>query len=88
MKTATFPSLQVDSALRQAAEESLRHGETLSDFIEQAIRDSISRRQYQRDLSARGLAGHGEAIRTADYVSADAVLLQLENMLAKAKASN
>jgi predicted transcriptional regulator len=66
----------------------LRYGETLSDFVEQAIRDSISRRQYQRDISTRGLAGHGEAARSAEYVSAGAVLLQLENMLAEAKASN
>ena len=87
MKTATFPSLRVDPALRQAAEDNLQHGETLSGFVEQSIRDSISRRQHQREFVARGLASRDEAARTGQYVSADAVLGKLEAMLTQAKAT-
>lgn len=86
MKTATFPSLRVDPELRQAAEDSLQEGETISSFVEQSIRDSIERRQRQRQFLARGLASRDEAARTGGYVSSDAMLARLEQMLAKAKA--
>jgi len=86
MKTATFPSLRVDPALRQAAEDNLQHGETISGFIEQSIRDSISRRQHQREFVARGLAARDEAASTGQYASADAVLGKLDAMLAEARA--
>ena len=86
MKTATFPSLRVDPALRQAAEDNLQHGETISGFIEQSIRDSILRRQHQREFVARGLTARDEAARNGRYVSADAVLDKLDTMLAEARA--
>ena len=86
MKTATFPSLRVDPELRQAAEDNLREGETMSSFVEQSIRDSIERRQHDREFLARGLASRDEAARTGHYINADAVLGRLEQMLAKAKA--
>lgn len=86
MKTATFPSLRVDPELRQAAEESLNEGETISSFVEQSIRDNIERRQRQRDFIARGLASRDEAARTGEYITADAVLGRLDQMLVKAKA--
>ncbi len=56
MKTATFPSLRVDPDLRQAAEVVLQDGESLSSFVEQSIRESVERRQAQREFIARGLA--------------------------------
>ncbi len=64
MKTATFPSLRGDPELRQAAEDSLLEGETISSFIEQSIRDSIERWQRRREFLARGLASRDEAGRT------------------------
>jgi predicted transcriptional regulator len=85
MKTASFPSLRVDPELRQAAEQSLQDGETISSFVEQAIRDSIARRQQQKEFLARGMAAREEAHRGGDFVSADAVMQRLEGMLAKAK---
>ena len=86
MKTATFPSLRVEPELREAAEQSLLEGETLSGFVEQSIRDGIERRKHQREFLARGLASRDEAQRTGEYVTADAVLGRLEYMLAEAKA--
>jgi predicted transcriptional regulator len=87
MKTATIPSLRVDPALREAAEAVLGEGESLSSFVEQAIRASIDRRQAQREFVARGLASRAEARRNGRYVSSDAVLGRLEKMLARTKGA-
>ncbi|UMR33265.1 prevent-host-death protein [Massilia sp. MB5] len=87
MKTATFPSLRVEPELREAAEQSLHEGETLSSFVEQSIRESIERRRYQREFLARGLASREDAKRTGNYVSSEAVLQRLEGMLAAAKSA-
>lgn len=86
MKTATFPPLRTTPELRQAAENSLGEGETLSTFVEQAIVDSIARRKHQQEFIARGLRARDEARQSSDYVSAEAVIEKLENMLAAAKA--
>jgi predicted transcriptional regulator len=86
MKTASFPSLRVEPELREAAEQSLQEGETISGFVEQAIRESIERRGHQREFVARGLASRDNAKRTGNYVAADAVMERLKGMLATAKA--
>lgn len=87
MKTATFPPLRVNPELRQAAEQILQEGESLSSFVEQSIRESIERRQLQREFIARGLRSGDEARRSGEYVSASAVIGRLEKMLASAKAA-
>jgi len=87
MKTATFPSLRVEPELREAAEDVLQEGESLSSFVEQSIRESIERRMAQREFIARGLRSRDEARRTGAYVAADVVVDRLEKMLARAKAS-
>lgn len=86
MKTATFPSLRVTPEFRQAAEQVLQEGESLSSFVEESIRANITRRQLQGEFIARGLASREQARETGAYVSADAVLGRLEKMLAAAKA--
>lgn len=87
MKTATFPSLRVDPELRRAAEGVLQDGESLSSFVEQAIRESIERRLAQSEFIARGLRSREDARRTGKYVNSDAVIKRLEKMLARAKTS-
>ena len=86
MKTASFPSLRVEPELREVAERSLQEGETISGFVEQAIRESIERRGHQREFVARGLASRDNAKRIGNYVAADAVMGRLKGMLAAAKA--
>jgi predicted transcriptional regulator len=85
MKTATFPSLRVTPELRQAAEQILQEGETLSSFVEQSIRESIGRRKTQQEFIARGLSSRDDARQTGKYASADTVIGRLEQMLATAK---
>ncbi|PKO94190.1 MAG: prevent-host-death protein [Betaproteobacteria bacterium HGW-Betaproteobacteria-10] len=87
MKTASFPPLRTTPELRQAAEQILDEGETLSSFVEQAIRDSIDRRQHQHEFIARGLRSRDTARQSGKYVNADAVVGRLEQMLASAKTS-
>jgi predicted transcriptional regulator len=86
MKTATFPSLRVEPELREAAEQCLEVGETISSFVEQSIRDNIERRRHQREFIVRGLASRDDAKRSGVYISSDAVLGRLERMLADAKS--
>lgn len=86
MKTATFPSLRVAPEFRQAAEQVLQEGESLSSFVEESIRQNIARRQLQSEFVARGLASRQQARDSGAYVSTDAVVGRLEEMLAAAKA--
>ncbi len=86
MKTATIPSLRVDPQLRAAVESVLENGETLSGFVELAIRNGVEKRQTQREFIARGLASLDEARRTGIYISSEEVMKQLEKRLADAKA--
>ena len=86
MKTATFPSLRVAPEFRKAAEQVLQEGESLSSFVEESIRENITRRQMQSEFVARGLISREQAQETGRYVSASAVLGRLEKMLASAKA--
>lgn len=84
-KTATIPSLRVAPELRTAAEGVLQKGESLSSFVEDAIRLGIERRQMQGEFIARGLASGKEARRSGEYFSSDSVLKDLDRMLAKAE---
>jgi predicted transcriptional regulator len=86
MKTATFPPLRTTPQLRQAVEQSLAEGESLSSFVEQAIRESVSRRQHQQAFITRGLHSRESARSSGTYVSAAAVVGKLEHMLQDAKA--
>lgn len=85
MKTATFPPLRVDPELREATEEVLAEGETLSRFAEQAIRYQVERRQAESAFVARGLAARDRAAKTGVYVSAETVLEKLAAARDKAR---
>lgn len=85
MKSANFPSVRVEPELRAAAEDVLQDGESISSFVEQAIRDNIARRLNHREFVARGLASRENAKQSGDYVLADDVVAGLETRLGEAK---
>jgi len=85
MKTASMPSLRVDPELRHDAESVLREGETLSSFMEQALRSSIQSRRVQKEFIARGLTSRDEAKRTGEYFAAEDVLVEMQEMLSQAQ---
>ena len=86
MKTASMPSLRVDPDLRHDAESVLREGETLSSFMEQALRSSIPSRRAQKEFIARGLSSREKAQRTGEYFSSGDVLSEMEDMLSQAES--
>jgi predicted transcriptional regulator len=86
MKTATIPSLRVDPELRHAAESVLQDGETLSSFVEQSLRSNIDRRRFQQEFIARGLASRDQARLSGEYIPAEDVQRELEDMLVQAEA--
>ena len=83
MKTATMPALRVHPELRQAAEEILRPGETLSGFVEDALRRNVELRRAQQSFVDRSLASREAAKQSGKYVSASQVLKKLEKSAAK-----
>ncbi|MBW9090566.1 prevent-host-death protein [Rhizobium wenxiniae] len=86
MKTATIPSLRVDPELRAAAESVLEKGETLSAFVEDALKKQVHYRKTQAEFIARGLTSLAEADRTGVYYSSDEVLGELRAMLEAKRA--
>lgn len=84
MKTATMPALRVQPELRQAAEEMLQPGETLSAFVEESLRRNVERRQAQQEFLARGLASRDAAKLSGKYVAADVVLSRVAAKIASA----
>ena len=83
MKTASIPSLRVSPELRESAERVLRKGETLSSFVETAIRDEIYQRESQAEFIRRGLAAREEAERTDEYFTVEETLQSLDDMRAE-----
>jgi predicted transcriptional regulator len=87
MKTATIPSLRVAPELRAAAERVLGEGETLSAFVEHALRVQIQRRNVQREFIARGLAARDAAALGGVYHDADDVLRELDEIIDAAETT-
>ena len=85
MKTSTLPSLRVDPELRKAAEDILDDGQTLSSFIEEAVRHEVQRRKSRRDFLKKALAAEAEAEATGTYYSAEQVLEELREIIDKAE---
>jgi predicted transcriptional regulator len=85
MKAATIPSLRVSPALRKAAEEVLEDGETLSAFVQQAIKARVEQRQAQHEFLQRGLNSRELAKQNGRYLAADKVVQRLEKLLTKSR---
>lgn len=87
MKTATLPSIRVKPELRSEVEALLNDNESLSEFVETAVRESVRRRRNQVEFIARGIAALESAQHTDDYVDADVLIEGLKRKLGAAKAS-
>ena len=85
MKTATIPSLRVTPAVRSAAENVLRKGESLSSFVEESVLNQIERRRLQQEFLARGIAARDEARATGAYHSQEEVMASLRGILKRAE---
>ena len=85
MKTSTLPALRVKPELREAAERALRPNETLSKLMESSLESFIAQRAAEDEFIARGLRAAANAQQSNHYVSAEAVLAQLDQRIASAK---
>lgn len=77
VSTVTLPSLRVEPELRDAVEGVLAKGETVSSFMEDAVRAQVQRRLVRAKFVEQGLAGLAEAERTGVFYSAEQVLGEL-----------
>ena len=83
MKDAVIPQVRVEAELRASLDAVLRPGETLSDFVEVAVRNAVEYRRVQTDFASRCDASLAEYERTGVSIPATQVIAKLESRLAK-----
>ncbi len=82
-KDAVIPQVRVETALRASLDAVLRPGETLTDFVEIAVRNAVEYRRVQADFASRCDASLAEYERTGVSIPAAQVIAKLESKLAK-----
>jgi hypothetical protein len=87
VKTSTIPSLRVTPELRAEAEGVLHPGESLSSFVENAVRLQIYQRLSQKEFIERGLASREMAKASGEYHATEDVLAELDELLSDAAMS-
>jgi Arc/MetJ-type ribon-helix-helix transcriptional regulator len=85
MKTATIPSVRVEPEFRQELESLLEEGESLSQFVESALRATAARRHAQSEFVRRGMASIAETKLAGNGIPAETVIAKLEAKLAAAR---
>lgn len=85
MKTASLPPVRVAPEFRQELEGVLEDGETLSQFVESAVRSVVEKRKHQTEFVRRGIAAIQDTQRTSAGVPADEMLARLQARLEAAK---
>ena len=86
IKSASLPSVRVDPQLRRELESLLQEGETLSEFVEDSVRQALARRSQQAEFIRRGVASLAAARQGESLIDADAVLEKLQQRLVSAKS--
>lgn len=85
MKTATLPPVRVASDFRQELEGVLEEGETLSQFVESAVRSVVEKRKHQAEFVRRGIAAIQGTQRMGSGIPAEQVVARLEAKLKAAR---
>ena len=83
MKDAVIPQVRVEAELRASLDAVLRPGETLTDFVEVAVRNAVEYRRVQTAFASRCDASLAEYERTGVSIPAAQVIAKLESKLAK-----
>lgn len=81
MKTAVIPQVRVEPELRARLEAALAQNETLSDFVENAVRRAVERRRVEIAFHAKGQAAWQAYQHTGEAIPADQVLAKLQARL-------
>jgi hypothetical protein len=85
MKTATLPPIRVAPDFRLELEGVLEQGESLSQFVENAVRTTVAKRKNQAEFVRRGIAAIDATKRDGSDIPAAVVIAKLEAKLANAK---
>ena len=85
MKTATVPPIRVAPEFRIEVEGVLEQGESLSEFVENAVRQTVLKRKHQAEFLRRGVTAIEETKRAGGGIAAEVVIAELEAKLAAAR---
>jgi hypothetical protein len=85
MRSATFPPIRVEPKVRAEVEAVLREGESLIQFIEEAVVAAAAWRRVQGEFVARGEAAIERWKREGGGRTVDAVMDDLQKRLDGAK---
>lgn len=84
MKTANLPPVRITPALREELDEVLREGESLSAFVNDAVRQHIAQRQADQTLVARAWAAHAQLKAGGKFETPESLMKELRARHAKA----
>lgn len=87
MKTATLPPIRIEPNFRIELEGVLEQGESLSAFVENAVRSTVQKRKNQAEFIRRGIVAIEETKRAGSGIPAELVIAKLEAKLAAARQS-
>ena len=85
MTTATLPPIRVAPDFRLELEDVLEEGESLSQFVESAVRATVARRKNQAEFMRRGIAAIEATKMGGGGIPAETVVARLEAKLAAAR---
>lgn len=85
MRSATFPPIRVKPEVRSEVEAVLREGETLTQFIEEAVVSAAAWRRSQAEFVARGEAAIEQWKREGGGLSVDEAMADLQGRLDAAR---
>ena len=81
MKAAVIPQVRVEKAFRQDLEAVLQKGETLSGFVETAVRNAVAFRHVQSRFHERGESALQRFRATGESRTPEGVLDKLQAKL-------
>ncbi|MDM0068359.1 YlcI/YnfO family protein [Variovorax sp. J31P207] len=79
-----IPSVRVEPELLEEVEKLLSEGESVSEFVEAAVRSAVRQRRNQAEFVARGLQSLARSKQTGRFVESDEVLRKLDDKLSAA----
>ena len=85
MRSATFPPIRVEPEVRAEVEAVLREGESLTQFIEDAVVAAAAWRRMQTEFVTRGEAAIARWKQTGGGHTVDDVMAELQSRLDDAK---
>lgn len=85
MKTATLPPVRVAPEFRSELEGVLEQGESLSQFVESAVRATVEKRKNQAEFVRRGIAAIESTKQSGAGIPAEVVIARLEAKLSAAR---